>query len=407
MSAAGAGYGTVTGIVLDNGTLNVNYLAYCQVKYNQGVRDITIAGSGSYFSGVPTITITPRDGNGSGAAATAVITWGIKEIEIDNPGSGYLDNEADDVTIRIDPPAGFGTQATATPTLGNGVLSRVELSEYGQGYTAAPNAYVAVNTGAGGVLPLQQALLTATAAGGQVTGLTISDAGAGYDYTSYKNGRYTIVFSTYNSGAAATATPNPKSGTIEYIQIDTPGAGYAVVPKVEINNATVDPANANGFGSGAAATATITDGRVSAITVTNAGSGYYVVPVVNINVPWSSMTAVGMCTVNSDGRITGVTFPASYPYTQGYGYDAPPIVPFTPSVPGKGTGAAGTAVVSDGRVASVIMTNQGSGYVGKNNPSGTAKAFGFLPTSTNISARAGKAYVRDLFLGTGRRTIEQ
>jgi hypothetical protein len=283
----------------------------------------------------------------------------------------------------------------------------VELTEYGQGYTAAPNAYVAVNTVAGGVLPLQQARLTATAAGGQVTGLTIADPGAGYDYTSYKNGRYTVVISTYNSGAAATAKPNPKSGTIEYIQIDNPGAGYAVDPKVEINNATVDPANANGFGTGATATATRTDGRISAITVTNAGSGYYVTPVVNITVPWSQLTAVGQVTVNTDGRITGVTFPASYPYTAGYGYDAPPTVTFTPSVPGKGTGAAGTAVVSDGRVTSVIMTNQGSGYIGKNNPNGTAKAFGFIPATTSIDAHAGKAYVRDLYLGTGKRTIEQ
>ncbi len=407
LTGNGYNYSTVTGVILDNGTLNINYVANCQIKYSMGVRDITLAGSGMFFSGTPTITITPSDGNGTGAAATPVITWGIKDIEIDIPGSGYLDNEADDVTLRIDPPAGFGTQATATPTLGNGVLSRVELTEYGQGYTAAPNAYVAVNTGAGGILPLQQALLTATAAGGQVTGLTISDPGAGYDYTSYKNGRYTIVISTYNSVAGATAKPNPKSGTIEYIQIDNPGAGYAVVPKIEINNTTVDPANANGFGTGAAATATIVDGRVSVITVTNAGSGYYVVPVVNVTVPWSQLTAVGQCTLNADGRITGVTFPASFPYTAGYGYDAPPTVTFTPSIPGKGTGAAGTAVVSEGRVTSVIMTNQGSGYIGKNNPNGTAKAFGFLPTSTSISARAGKAYVRDLYLGTGKRTIEQ
>ncbi|OFY44727.1 MAG: hypothetical protein A2Z69_01265 [Bacteroidetes bacterium RBG_13_44_24] len=403
LQSAGVGYTTVSAINVNNGGPNVDYSGECVVKYNRSVRDITVT-AGNYFSAVPTITITPVDGNGSNAAATAVITWGIKDIEIDAMGSGYLDDDANDVRIVIAPPAGAGVQATATPTLGNGVLSKVVITEHGQGYTAAPNVYMQVT--APGVLPFQQALLTGTVAGGQLTGITIADPGAGYNFNSYDNGWYDIIISTYNSSAAATAKVNPKSGTIEYIQIDIPGAGYAVAPKIEINNATVDPANANGFGTGAAATATIIDGRVSAITVTNAGSGYYIVPVVTITVPWSSMTAVGLCTVNADGRITGVTFPASFPYTQGYGYDAPPTVTFTASISGKGTGAAGAAVVSGGRVTSVIMTNQGSGYIGKNNP-GSAQAFGFIPTSTSFLARAGKAYVRDLNLGTGKRTIEQ
>jgi hypothetical protein len=403
MSAAGVGYSGVTQINLNNGGGPVDYSGYCQVKYNQGVRDITLAGTGYYFSAVPTVTITPKDGNGTGAAATAVITWGIKDIELDNQGSGYKDDNANNVTVRIDPPAGNGTQALATAYLGNGVLSRVELNEYGQGYTAAPNVYMVNDEG---TVPTKQAEMTATVSGGQVTGITITDPGAGYDFDDYVAGDYYIEISTYDGAAGATAKVNPKSGTIDYIQIDDPGAGYAVVPKVEITNATADPANANGFGTGAAATATITDGRVSAITLTNAGSGYYFTPTVNITVPWSSMTAVGQCTVDPDGRITAVTFPASYPYTQGYGYDAPPTVTFTASIPGKGSSAAGTAVVADGRITSVIMTNQGSGYIGKNNPN-TSKAFGFLPTSTSLQARAGKAYVRDLFLGTGKRTIEQ
>lgn len=407
MSAAGVGYSGLTSININNGGPDVDYLGECQVKYNQGVRDITIAGSSYYFSAIPTITITPRDGNGTNAAGTAVITWGIKDIEIDNQGSGYLDNDVNDVLVRINPPAGIGTQATATAYLGDGVLSRVELDEYGQGYTAAPNVYMVVDTADGGLLPIKQAELTATASGGQVTGITITDPGAGYDFTSYDDGDYYIEITTFSSSAAASAQVNPKSGTIDYIQITDPGDGYAMLnPKVEITN-VADPSAANGFGTGAAATATVVDGRVATIVLTNAGSGYYVVPAVNITVPWSSMTAVGMCTVNADGRITGVTFPGSYPYTAGYGYDTPPTVTFSPSIPGKGTDAAGIVVVKDGSVTNVVMTNQGSGYVGKNNPNGTAKAFGFLPAATSLQARAGKAYVRDLYLGTGQRTIEQ
>ncbi len=204
--------------------------------------------------------------------------------------------------------------------------------------------------------------------------------------------------------AEAEAQVNPESGQIDYIQIINPGAGYVVAPKIEI--IVEDTAAANGFGSGATATATIVDGRVAEITVTNPGSGYYVTPDVNITVPFSSMTAVGRCVVETDGRITGVEFTGGYPFTQGYGYDDPPTATFTPSIPGKGSGAEGVAVVKEGRVTNVIMTNQGSGYIGKNNPNNTAKASAFLP-SASVMATAGKAYIRDVNFGTGKRTIEQ
>lgn len=403
LNQPGVGYNNVTAINLNNGGADVNYLPTSQVKINYGVRDITLGGTGYFFSGVPTVTFTPRDGNGSGAAATALLTWVIKDIELDNMGSGYLDDDANDVTVKIDPPAGFGTQATAVATLGNGVLSKVNLWEHGQGYTAAPNVYMVVD---GGLSPVRQAKLTATVSGGEVTAISIADPGAGYDFTSYIDGDYYIDISTFNSAAAATAQANPRSGQIDYIQITNPGAGYAVVPKVEILNPT-DPPAANGFGSGAAATATIFDGRVTALTLTSPGTGYYVTPTVNITVPWSSMTAVAKCVVNADGRVTGVDFTGGYPYTQGYGYVTAPTVTFTPSIPGKGTGAAGVAVVNDGRITNVVMTNQGSGYIGKNNPN-AMKAYAILPTSAQpLLVKAGKSYIRDIYFGTGKRTIEQ
>ena len=113
--------------------------------------------------------------------------------------------------------------------------------------------------------------------------------------------------------------------------------------------------------------------------------------------------AIEFASVNGDGRITGVSFPSGYPYTMGYGYDAPPTVTFTASIPGKGSGAEGVAVVNDGRVTNVIMTNQGSGYIGKNNPNSTQNS-AFDPSSS-VTATAGKAYIRDINFGTGRRTV--
>jgi len=312
LNAPGVGFDDVTSIFLDDGTVSAEFYGDCDVKFDMGVRKVTLNDGGYFFDAAPTVAFTPVDGNGSGAAATALITWEIMDLVVDNQGSGYISDDANDVTVLIDPPAGAGVQAEASPVLGNGVLSGVEIYDHGQGYTAPPNVFI-MEESEGDIIPTvtSAAQLSATVSNGQVTGLTITDP----------------------------------------------------------------------------------------------GSGYYVTPNVNITVPYSLMTAVGRCTVESDGRIKGVEFTGGYPFTQGFGYDTPPTLTFTASIPGKGSGAEGVAVVNEGRVTNVIMTNHGSGYIGKNNPY-TAKASAFLP-SASVMATAGKAYIRDINFGTGKRTIEQ
>jgi len=173
---------------------------------------------------------------------------------------------------------------------------------------------------------------------------------------------YGIAITTYNVSAAAAANPNPSSGQIAFINVTAPGSGYSVVPEVEIFNESL---------------ATPTDSerccwncscyrwqnkcnncdkcRFRILYCTN-----------NQNLVVSSvMRAMAKCTVATDGRITGVdlTFTGGwpgYPLTAGYGYDAAPTVTFFPSVPGLGSGAVGIATITNGRVSSVRMTNEGS-----------------------------------------------
>lgn len=401
LNAAGTGYSNVTAINISNGTFTNNYLGQCQVKFNMGVRDVVFSPNGWYYKATPTVTITSLDGNGSGATAVAALSWGITDVQVDNQGAGYKWDNDNNVTVRIDPPAGNGVQATAVPVLDKGVLSRVEIDEFGQGYSAPPNVYL---QSGGGVLPTRQAKLTATVSNGQISAITIADPGAGYDFGSYIDGDYNIEISTFNGAAQASANANPRSGQIDYIQINDPGAGYSIVPTVEIvNDQETYPDNGNGFGSGGAATATVVDGRVSSIAVTNAGTGYYYTPLVKITVASSVMKAVARCIVDNDGRITGVDFSGSYPYTQGFGYNAAPTVTFLPSVTGKGSGATGVAILNNGQIDEVVMTNQGSGYTGKNNPCI------MMPVTPDLDlyvlARAGKSYIRDIYFGTGKRTI--
>lgn len=412
MTAPGVGYNNVTddgvtAINISNGTKTVNYLDWCDVKYDMGVRSIAASPDGTY-SGVPTITIIPRDGNGSGATAVATVWWRINDIVLDAMGSGYkMDNE-NNVYVIIDPPTTpNGVQATAEARLGNGILAAVTPVDFGEGYLAPPNVIVMNDGDEGkGKAPVRQAELTATVSNGTVTGLTITDPGEGYDYDSYTDGAYYIDITTFNKEAAASAVANPESGQVDYIIVTNPGAGYSVVPTVEIYN-NKDTADANMFGTGAAATAIVTDGRVSAIDVTNSGSGYYVTPDVRITVASSVMKAMAKCIVTADGRITGVDFTGGYPgyqFTKGYGYNEVPTVTFFPSVSGKGSGAEGVAILLNGSIDNVVMTNQGSGYTGRNKPLG--QGFSITPNNS-VMATAGKSYVRDIYFGTGKRTIEQ
>jgi hypothetical protein len=119
------------------------------------------------------------------------------------------------------------------------------------------------------------------------------------------------------------------------------------------------------------------------------------------------MKAVAKCLVSADGRITGVDFTGGYPYTKGYGYNAVPTVTFLPSVTGKGSGAKGVAILEGGQIDNVVMTNQGSGYIGRNYPTSLKNLAITPPQSEPILATAGKAIFRDIYFGTGKRIIEQ
>ncbi len=387
LNNSGSGYSNKP--ALNIGGVNVPNANY-NVLFSRQVTGITITNNGTNYTTAPGVVFIPVDGNGSGAAATATVRYLVKSVQITNPGSGYVNN----VVVIIAPPSN-GSQATATAVLGNGVLGGITLTNGGQGYTAPPVAKLIQN---GGVVPEAEARISVTVANGRVTGLTIASAGAGYD----PSATYSIQISTKILAATFSATVNPNSGQIEFVRITNPGAGYVIAPVVEF-----EVPNGVGSGSGAAATAVITDGRVSAITIDDPGIGYYVAPTVKLVVPSHNLTAVGYCNVTAEGYINSVSLVGAG-LTRGQGYVEIPDVTFYPSVPGMGEGATGIAIVQNGQVIDIKMTNKGQGYLGKNRPT-TAKPFSVIPDGADytILTVAGKAYIRDIYLGTGKRTIEE
>jgi hypothetical protein len=406
LTAGGNGYASAS-VEFENAPGSGIYVAApagVVANLSMGVASIVTATSGTDYSTAPAVIIIPSNGLGTGAAATSTIAFGVKAVLVTNQGSGY---EYGDYAVTLSAVAAGGTDATlGTPTFTNGKLKRIVMGYPGVGYTAAPHVMLAVATG--GIIPVKEAEMTATVSGGQITGITIADAGEGYEYTS--DSFYKIIIKTFATPATADAQPNPSSGQIAFIQVTDPGAGYSVVPVVEINYSNTSNAdtlrNANGFGSGAVATAVVTDGRVTAISITNAGAGYYIAPSVNLSIASTVMKAMGKCLVSADGRILDVLFTGGYPYTSGYGYDTAPTLTFTPSVTGKGSGAVGVAIVENGSVKNVVITNQGSGYSGRNYPL-TPQSFVVVPGADKLYTTASKSYVKDLYFGTGKRTIEQ
>ena len=215
-----------------------------------------------------------------------------------------------------------GTQATATTSL-----------KYGAGYSAYPTITFSSQSGSGAAgyfsgVKTEASLIPIFAAdtlGQQWQASTVYTAGLNVWYS---NRLYTVT----TAGTSGTTAPSHTSGTLSNgttklyfeglfgelvgVQVDDPGVGYTYA------NLTV-----TGDGSGAEVTADLSPGDVNTLQAN-----------------------IELLTV--DGRI--INCPV---ISGGFGYGAATI-----TITGDGTGATATAVISNGSVQKINMTNYGSGY---------------------------------------------
>jgi hypothetical protein len=146
---------------------------------------------------------------------------------------------------------------------------------------------------------------------------------------------------TYYNGTQATATATVAAGGVTGGAVVNPGVGY------DFFNTPL-PVLSGGGGTGGALTP-VWNAEVTSLQVLNGGFGYTVTPTVVLECGASAVVSRdGGTTVNSVAVTDG-----------GGGYLVPPAVTFTG---GGGTGAAGVAVIDNGRVIRVNITNTGSGY---------------------------------------------
>lgn len=218
------------------------------------IGDITDGGSG--YTSVPTVTLF--GGSGTGAVITpTVVNGSIVALTITNPGTGY--SPGDDVQIAF---SGGGSDVSAilTASLVAGTVDTLEILAGGTGYTSAPA--VSFTGGGGG----SGATATATVTAGVVTALAVTANGSGYTSTP-------VVVFTGGAGTGAVAIAVLSQGAVSSINVVSGGDGFTGTPLLTITG---------GGGTGAAGTAVMNAGSIASVTLTNAGSGYTAPPTVTV-----------------------------------------------------------------------------------------------------------------------------
>lgn len=228
--------------------------------------DITDGGSG--YTSNPTVTVFGGAGSGAVLAPT-ILNGSVVALTVTNPGTGY--NPGDQVQVAF---TGGGSDNSAILTAvisGTGNVNQVELIAGGSGYTGVPAIGF---TGGGG----SGAAAVATVVADVVTAITITNPGSGYTSTP------TVTF-TGGSGSGASAVAVLSSGTLTSVTVVDGGSNFTGTPLLTISG---------GGGTGATATAVMTAGAISSVTVTAAGTGYTSPPVIVVGTALNNAAAASI-----------------------------------------------------------------------------------------------------------------
>lgn len=203
VTCAGAGYWTtLPAITIDNAayvaTAPGATPAVVTASLNgNGSISLTIVSAGYGYNSAPTITVeAPNQGDG------------VRVVTLVTRGVGYSDGTFA-CTVSA-PPAG-GAQAVVN-FVKSGTSQGFVVVNAGRGYLAAPAVTVA-----------------APDIGGQVSGLTVTCQGAGYDAANPPQ----ITFSG-GGGTGAAATPVLLNGEVTGLTITSAGSGYTSAPAVSV-----------------------------------------------------------------------------------------------------------------------------------------------------------------------------
>ncbi len=217
------------------------------------------------------------------------------EDEVIDTGVTAIDDDFDDEGYTVTMILGdAGTRATATATIGNGAIYKIDLVSGGAGYTNAPT--IVIEPPDSGTQATAVAI-TSTSGSRLNTSLRVSDiriTNPGFGYTQIPNIQF-IPEDGKGIGASAVAGLGT-SGVITGITITNAGAGYVTPPLVTVSN----PAAGGEVGVLTARINTTTN-QVTNIDILNAGHSYASAPTITVG----SASTIGSGTFQYGEVITG------------------------------------------------------------------------------------------------------
>jgi len=420
-----------------------------RINTTNTVESVTITQIGSGYDPADLPTIQFIGGGGTGAAATLVMAQGVAGYTVVDGSFGYTQPATATLT--------GGTIVTGSPartapvlTYGNGRVTSTQILNPGSGIMA-PNGTLRgtiVDQAAGGGHGAQVAgnagiaEFTFTVTGGQLSAVSIDKAGvwaaptfpitstnfliniAAHDGTAVAVGTASNTNANIRTAVAAGGA-TPIMGVVD-VNVTNGGSGYTTNPTVAFAASTLTygttPAPIN-----AAGTAVVVGGVVQDINLSN--SGIYALGGANagpIAVTFTSATTGGTpATAGSivgvqaymsltvdplTGRVMGVTIDNG-----GSGYASIPEVTVYSAIPGVGQGAevviltrspiATGVTPSGGALLTARVNNGGSGYFARNYPGATGVAFYGTNNTNMVTVVSGGTHAKDIYLGTGVRTI--
>jgi len=301
------------------------------------VSTLTKVSNGNYTLTPDTVTITAPPAPVQ-ATATAVLTNGtVSAINLTNNGTGYLSRPS--ITLTAPPSS---SNATANATMNEKSLSGVTVTNGGGYYSITPT----VTIGA----PAARVNATATISGNASNwSITKGENGSGYSTVP------TVLISGGNgTGGNATATLGL---TADSFTITSGNKSYTTAPTVVITGGNATGGNAT---VGATANATLSSGLVTGITIINMGQGYSTRPNLTFEGGNSTSGTVGPTAVGNANQfaVSTITKTANGTYSL-----APTTVSITP--PPAPIQAIATAVLTNGAVSAINLTNNGTGYLSR------------------------------------------
>lgn len=342
----GTGSGAAATAVISGGKV-VKVIITSTGSYTVAPTTVTFsAGAGTTATGTPVSTFTTsaltvnKTGDNYESAPELVFNGasGIKNIVVNDPGELFTAGTGPTLTF-----SGGGGNGLAAKAYVDNCIRKINITNYGSGYTVAPTVNISGGSGTG-------ATATAVVSGGKVVEIIITNRGSGYTSAP------TITFTPVSGGTGAAASAIVSLG-ITHINVTNPGTGYTSAPSVVVS--TVGHASRTGFSLSTElgkATGSVTiQGPLKSITLTGNGSGYTAAPTVVLT--GGSPTTAAVVYSKVIGEVSSITIDEG-----GSGYSSAPSVIIAG---GEGIGASYVANIntSTGVVSSCSKVKGGNNYV--------------------------------------------